>query len=98
MNEEKNEALNQTNSEKTVEIYTLDYCPFCQKAKFFLDEHNVKYKEIPCDDTEEEKRKELTQKYHLKTLATFPQIIINGQNIGGYSDLVEKFNNKQISF
>lgn len=83
---------------KTVEIYTLDYCPFCQKAKMFLDEHKVQYKEIPCDDTEEEKRKELTQKYNLKTLATFPQIIIDGKNIGGYSDLIEKYSANEISF
>lgn len=83
---------------KTVEIYTLDYCPFCQKAKIFLNEHGVKYTEIPCDDSEEEKREELTQKYHLNTLATFPQIIIDGENIGGYSDLIDKFNSNLISF
>ncbi len=83
---------------KTVEIYTLDYCPFCQKAKIFLDEHGIKYTEISCDDTEEETRKELTEKYHLQSLATFPQIIIDGENIGGYSDLVDKFNLNQISF
>jgi len=83
---------------KKVEIYTLDYCPFCQKAKIFLDEHNVNYTEIPCDDTEEETRKELTQKYNLASLATFPQIIIDGENIGGYSDLMDKYQNNQISF
>lgn len=83
---------------KKVEIYTLDYCPFCAKAKMFLDEHNVSYVEIPCEDTEEEKRKELTEKYNLKSLATFPQIIIDSVNIGGYSDMVDKYNNNQISF
>ena len=83
---------------KNVEIYTLDYCPFCQKAKMFLDEHHVKYTQIPCDDTEEENRKELTEKYNLKTLATFPQIIIDGINIGGYTDLIEKYNANEISF
>ena len=46
---------------KNVEIYTLDYCPYCQKAKFFLDELKVKYKEIPCDDNEDEMRKKLTE-------------------------------------
>ncbi len=83
---------------KKVEIYTLDYCPYCQKAKIFLDEHKVQYTQIPCDDTEEQKRKELTEKYNLPCLATFPQIIIDGVNIGGYSDLMEKYQNKQISF
>lgn len=83
---------------KQVEIYTLDYCPFCQKAKFFLDELGINYKEIPCDDSEDEKREELTEKFNLKELATFPQIIIDGKNIGGYSDLIEKYNSKEINF
>ena len=84
--------------EKQVEIYTLDYCPYCQKAKFFLDEHKVKFNEISCEDNEEEMREFLTKKYNLKELATFPQIIIDGVNIGGYSDMIEKYNNKEIVF
>ena len=78
-----------TDLKKDVVIYTLDYCPYCMKAKIFLDEHNVE---------QEEMRKELTEKYSLKSLATFPQIIVNGVNIGGYSDMVEKYNNKQLIF
>lgn len=85
-------------SVKNVEIYTVSYCPFCQKAKMFLDDKGVKYTEISCDDNEEEKRKELTEKYNLKSLATFPQIIIDGQNIGGCTDLIEKCENGEIEF
>ena len=83
---------------KNVEIYTLDYCPYCQKAKFFLSDLGVKFKEISCDDNEEKMRLELTKKYNLNSLATFPQIIIDGKNIGGYSDLIEKYNSKEIVF
>ena len=83
---------------KTIEIYTLDYCPYCQKAKFFFDEHHIKFKEISCDDNEEQMRKMLTEKYNLKTLATFPQIIVNGVNIGGYTDLISKYESGQVSF
>ena len=83
---------------KSVEIYTLDYCPYCQKAKIFLDGKNVKYKEYSCDDNEEKMRLDLKEKYNLSGLATFPQIIIDGKNIGGYSDLIEKYNSKEISF
>ena len=83
---------------KKIEIYTLDYCPYCQKAKFFLDKNNVSYLEINCDDDEDEKRKELTKKFNLKELATFPQIVIDGKNIGGYTDLIEKYENKEICF
>lgn len=83
---------------KEVEIYTLDYCPYCQKAKFFLNELGVKYKEIPCDNDEDKMREELSKKFNLSSLATFPQIVIDSKNIGGYSDLVEKYNSGQISF
>ncbi|MBR1616988.1 glutathione S-transferase N-terminal domain-containing protein [bacterium] len=83
---------------KNVEIYTLAYCPYCQKAKFFLKDHNIEYTEIHCDDDEEEKRQELTKKFNLKSLATFPQIVIDGVNIGGYSDLIQKHSSGEISF
>ena len=83
---------------KTIEIYTLDYCPYCQKAKFFFDEHHIPYKEISCENDDEEKREMLTKKYNLSSLATFPQIIIDGTNIGGYSDLISKFESGQITF
>ena len=39
---------------RKIEIYTLDYCPYCQKAKFFFDEHDIKYTEIRCEDKEDE--------------------------------------------
>ena len=47
---------------------------------------------------EDEMREKLTKEYNLKSLATFPQIIIDGENIGGYSDLIDKYNNNLISF
>ena len=85
-------------NQKQIEIYTLDYCPYCQKAKFFFKEQGVDFKEISCDDNEEEMRIKLSEEYNLPALATFPQIIIDGKNIGGYSDLIEKYNSKEITF
>lgn len=85
-------------NEKNVEIYTLDYCPFCQKAKIFLNEHKVNFKEIQCEDNEDEMRIELKEKFNLHSPATFPQIVINGVHIGGYSDLIEKYKNNEITF
>lgn len=83
---------------KKVEIYTLAYCPYCQKAKFLLKNHNVEFTEISCDENEEDMREQLTKKYNLKTLATFPQIIIDDINIGGYSDLKQKTESGEIVF
>ena len=83
---------------KNVEIFTLAYCPYCQKAKYLLKEYDVEFIETPCDDNEEEMRENLTKKYNLKSLATFPQIIIDGINIGGYSDLKQKIESGEIKF
>ena len=43
-------------------------------------------------------REELSEKYHLQSLATFPQIIIDGINIGGYTDLKQKVESGEIKF
>ena len=81
-----------------VEIYTLAYCPYCQKAKFFLKEHNLEFNEINCDDDEEIMREELTKKFNLSELATFPQIVIDGKHIGGYTDMIAKHQTGELVF
>ena len=81
-----------------ITIYTLDYCPYCMKAKIFFEEHGIEYKEISCEDDEDNFRIKLTKEYNLPELATFPQIIINGKNIGGYSDLIDKYERREINF
>lgn len=83
---------------KKVEIYTLSYCPYCQKAKMFLKSKGVDYIEYNSDDDEEKIREELTKRFNLPSLATFPQIIIDGVNIGGYSDMMAKYDNGEIVF
>ncbi len=81
-----------------VEIYTVDYCPFCKKAIAFLDEHKVNYKRTRIDDNEDTWRKKLGEMYNIKGDVTVPQIIIDGKRIGGYTDLMEAYNNGEIKF
>lgn len=81
-----------------VEIYTVDYCPFCKKAIAFLDEHKVNYKRTRIDDDEDTWRKKLGEMYNIKGDVTVPQIIIDGKRIGGYTDLMEAYNNGEIKF
>lgn len=64
-------------------IYSKTYCPYCVKAKKFFEQRNVKYTEHMMDDRFEE-FDQLKQKTGLMTV---PQIFINGEFIGGYSDL-----------
>ena len=81
-----------------IEIYTLDYCPFCKKAKAFFDERNIPYIEYELDGDEEEEFRKLQKKFDIKGEVTVPQIIINGKRIGGYSDLMALYEGGKLNF
>lgn len=81
-----------------IEIYTLDYCPFCKKAKAFFDERNIPYIEYKLDGDEEEEFRKLQKKFDIKGEVTVPQIIINGKRIGGYSDLMALYEGCKLNF
>ncbi len=68
----------------TVVIYSSAHCPYCVMAKRLLEQKGVNYTEIRVD-LEPEKRQEMIQKSQRRTV---PQIFINGESIGGYTDLV----------
>lgn len=67
----------------TIDIYTKGYCPFCVRAKHLLDKLDVSYNEIPIDGDSELRQKMID----IAGGHTVPQIIINGQPIGGCDDL-----------
>ncbi len=77
-----------------VKIYSKKYCPYCVKAKHFFDDKGIPYEEIDVtSDLEQlEALKKMTQ--HL----TVPQIFINGQFIGGYTDLIDAARTGKIKF
>ena len=81
-----------------VELYTVDYCPYCRKALRFLDEHNVNYTNHDITADEDEKRKELGKKYNIKGDVTVPQIFINGERIGGYTDMIKLYELGKLKF
>ena len=66
-----------------VVVYSKAHCPYCDHAKQLLQKKGVTYTEIRIDqDAAEAKRMiELTQR------RTVPQIIINGEAIGGFDDM-----------
>ena len=67
-----------------ITVYTTESCPFCMRAKAFLDQRGVHYDEIfisRSDDAGRERLVAETGGY------TFPQIIIDGRNIGGWDQL-----------
>lgn len=69
-----------------IEIYTSSSCPYCVKAKKLLQTLKLEYNEHNVDDGFDKMCEELSSKYN-KTVQTVPQIIINGNYVGGYTDL-----------
>lgn len=67
-----------------VTIYSTAQCPYCVMAKQLLDRKSVQYEEIRVD-RDPAKRTEMMQKSQRRTV---PQIFINDQAIGGYTDLL----------
>ena len=66
-------------------VYGKVTCPFCDKAKELLQQHNL---EIDYRDVgDSEVKQELLNLY--SEAKTVPQIFTNGVRIGGYTDLVE---------
>ena len=70
---------------KEIIVYTTNFCGYCNAAKMWLQNHGLNFKEINLDEGNE--REVFMEKYpHLRTS---PQIFCNGENIGGFTDLVD---------
>lgn len=71
-----------------VEIYTKDNCPYCTQAKALFKSKGWEYTEHFIDEnTRTQLLEELTTRIGT-TPRTVPQIFIDDQAIGGYTDLV----------
>lgn len=69
-----------------IEIYTLEWCPYCRKTKSFFKSKNLSYTEYDIKKEAANKKEMLERTGGEKTV---PQIFISGQHIGGYSDLIK---------
>ena len=66
-----------------IQMYTTRWCGYCVRAKALLDSKQVPYEEIHLDDDAG-----FRQRLHdLTGGSTVPQILIDGQPIGGYTEL-----------
>ena len=72
---------------KKVEIYSKQNCTYCVMAMNFFESKNVDYEVYSTDDPnifdEMMKRNPYAR--------TLPQIFIDDELIGGYTDLIEKY-------
>lgn len=68
---------------KRVTIYTKENCSYCIKAKMVLASKNIQYTELKLnEDFSKESLLEL-----FPSARTFPVIVVDGFNIGGYEQL-----------
>jgi glutaredoxin 3 len=66
-----------------VQVYTTDYCPYCDRAKALLQKRGIPYEEIDVSE-DHEKRAWLVKATGRRTV---PQIFIKGESIGGSDEL-----------
>jgi glutaredoxin 3 len=64
---------------KKITIFTLNYCPFCIKAKHLLDLKNIKYDEIDISKNKEKYEEMIIKSNGAKSV---PQIFINDTHLG----------------
>ena len=67
-----------------VTLYTTEPCGYCRVAKALLDKRNIPYEEVNLakDPSGRAKLAELTG------MMTFPQVVIDGEAIGGFQELL----------
>lgn len=69
-----------------VTVYSTGTCPICVKTKALLDKWGIAYNEIRIDLAQDALR-EFSRVTH--GARTVPQIVIDGECIGGFSELTE---------
>jgi glutaredoxin 3 len=67
-----------------VTIYTTEPCGFCRTAKSLLENRNVPFSEVNLAK-DPSGRADLVR---LTGMMTFPQVVIDGEPIGGFQELV----------
>ena len=67
-----------------VKIYSTEWCSYCKNTKRFLDEKGIEFEEINIE-SKGMSREDLEK---ITGGRTVPQIVIDGNPIGGYDDLL----------
>ena len=65
-------------------VYTTDHCSFCSTAKALLAKRGIEYREINLA-RDPDGRQALA---HRTAMITFPQIVIGGETLGGFQELL----------
>ena len=71
-------------SRPQVQVFTMDYCPYCERAKRLLTQRGVPYEEIRVAEDDDASWDALFKKSGMRTM---PQIFAGDQLIGGFTEL-----------
>src|SRR5664280_1893955 len=66
-----------------IHLYTSAWCAYCKRAKALLERHGFDYEEIDIDGADR-----CCRLQELTGGTTVPQVIVNGEPIGGYEELL----------
>jgi glutaredoxin 3 len=69
---------------KSVTIYSTDHCSLCTSAKALLTRRGIDYEEVNLA-RDPDGRAALSR---ATGMTTFPQIVIDGESIGGFAELL----------
>lgn len=72
---------------KNVTVYAMENCPYCVKAKALLTQRGVKFETVMIDDWSDDQWDQFVKKSGMKTV---PQIYVDDQLIGGYTQLADE--------
>jgi glutaredoxin 3 len=67
-----------------ITVYTTDHCSLCTSAKTLLERRGIQYQEVNLA-RDPDGREELQR---ITGMLSFPQIVIDGESIGGFTELV----------
>lgn len=70
-----------------VVVYTMDYCPYCERAKRLLKERGVAFQEVRVPEDDEAQWDAL---YERSGMRTMPQIFAGDKLVGGFTELAEQ--------
>ena len=74
-----------------IEIWSKPQCPFCDKAENLCKQKNFEYKKYMLDV--DLTREQMFEKF--PSARTFPQITVNGELIGGYTEFEAKVRSEE---
>jgi glutaredoxin 3 len=67
-----------------VKVYTMDYCPYCERAKALLAKRAIEFEEVRVADDDDAQWDALFERSKMKTM---PQIFYGEKLIGGFTEL-----------